>query len=385
MFFDAAASAQPRPTVMEAVMAFMVMYGSIHRGAGERSKESSRAYEEAREEVKQFLKATDEDAVVQVANTTDGINRLAQILAPQLGGGSVLVSDIEHSANDLPWRRVARVRRFETPNFKITAESVDLALSANSDIRLVAVAGASNITGQIVDAGAIHEVCQRHNVPLFFDCSQRAAHAECSLRDCEMLAFSGHKIGAPFGAGILAGRRSLLETSHPYVGGGSVVYTTDDKEYHKPAPEGMEVGTPNGGGMVAVAAACREIMRQGYSAIREHDRAVEGWYRQYMPLHELDVWFLEGTTLVFRPREGSAKQLSERLGRLGVEHRFGAFCVYGAVARKMGVDRESVEQEVLLTGKLPKEFGALRLSAEHFVGQDTVAEAALCLSMAVKE
>lgn len=346
--FDAAASTAPTESVQRAVNRFLSSYGSIHRGSGDRSLASSRAYEAARETVLKHVHASRRETAVFTTNTTDAI----RVLASAFPTGNVLISDIEHSANDLPWRNAGwSVSRFNTVNGIIVPELLEQYLKNNKTPQLVSITGASNITGQIVDLLQIYKICKRFGVPLFADCSQRMAHAPTLIGEhCDALAFSGHKIHAPFGAGALAAPKEWLKTNNTSsIGGGSVVYVYADQIFQKPPPYNWESGTPNGVGAIAIAQALKDI---DYDAIQRQENLIETWYHKYViPYIENDVLWCNGALLMLRIKERFLTQLN------GLEFRYGAFCCYEAFRRIYG------EPEIY-GGALPKYWGGLRLASD---------------------
>jgi cysteine desulfurase / selenocysteine lyase len=365
LLFDSAASTAPSPNVLKTVEKFFTSYGSIHRGCGKRSRISSLTYESAREVVRDHVRAPAAYSVVFTANTTDAITILSAALSPPKER-RVLISDIEHSANDLPWRRSGwKVSTFSTVKGQIDPAAVNSTLS-KGQFDLVAITGASNITGQIVDLEAIHRICKAHGVPLFADCSQRMAHAPTVIgTHCDALAFSGHKIHAPFGAGALVCPIDwITNNSTNRIGGGSVEYTNLASIhqllilYQKNTPHNWEIGTPNGVGAVALAAALWDL---DYEAIAKHDRAVEGWYKQYVLPHipEKDVLWCSGNLLMLSIKQQYLDALE------GVEFRYGAFCCYEAFRRVCGVPTVIPP---------PWDWGGIRLSADIQVSERDVQE-----------
>ena len=140
---------------------------------------------------------------------------------------TVIVSDIEHSANILPYMQVSNVKRIDTGDTNIvTADMVEAMLLKDSSIKLVALAAANNVTGYITPFREIYDVCQRYGAIFLLDCSQYAPHYRMGLNMADILVYSGHKMYAPFGIGVIAGRKDLLSKHGRYeaTGGGNVVY-----------------------------------------------------------------------------------------------------------------------------------------------------------------
>lgn len=256
IYLDNAASTLAIKPALQAGLDFLKTYGSIHRGAGHNSEVSTDAYEKDRETIKKYINGTKNDSVIFTGNTTEGVNMLAHILKPKDGG--ILVSDIEHSSNLLPWMtNFKNVRVFETNEGHIDPEKIDIALDKNLNIQLVACTWASNISGYVTDMQSVYDVCKKHGVMLLADASQYAPHFCPTLEYCDFLVYCGHKMHAPFGCGVLlAGTNEILDRpGTSMTGGGNVAYTSESATIYKHASWMHEAGTPNGFGAITLAAA----------------------------------------------------------------------------------------------------------------------------------
>jgi selenocysteine lyase/cysteine desulfurase len=249
-------------------------YSSVHRGAGFASQTSTRLYEAARSAVHRFVNARDDDVVIFVRNTTDALNTLAHAVRPG-EGRCVLTTAVEHHANLLPWRRVATVRHIAPPPApERLLDDTDRALQEH-DVAVVAMTGASNVTGEVFPIAAVAERAHRAGALLVVDAAQLAPHRALDMQrdgiDC--LAISGHKMYAPFGAGALVAPRSLLEDAEPLLaGGGAVDFVTLEDVLWTHLPDRHEAGSPNVLGAVALGAACTELQRCGMDAVAQHER-----------------------------------------------------------------------------------------------------------------
>jgi selenocysteine lyase/cysteine desulfurase len=254
---DYAATAPALASVAERVGAVLPYAGSVHRGAGVPSRVASALYEEARASVGRHLGARDGDHVIFTRNTTDAINLLAACIPA--GAGDVVTLDVEHHANLLPWRRGAAGHRTvaNAPTLAATLERLDAAL-AERPTALLAITGASNVTGEVLPLRQLTALARRHGARTFVDAAQLAPHRAIDLATdgIDYLAFSGHKAYAPYGAGVLAGRADWLDAAEPYLaGGGAVLEVTIDDVDWATGPRRHEAGTPNLAGAVAIAAA----------------------------------------------------------------------------------------------------------------------------------
>ncbi len=282
---DYAASAPALRAVADRVAELLPLYSSVHRGAGDASAVCTSAYEAARAEIAAFVGAGDDDAVVFTRNTTDALNLLAAAVPTSAPGdgavgagspGRVVHLDIEHHANLLPWQRLgARVVRAGGTRAE-TVAAVEAELAA-SPAALLAVTGASNVTGECPPLAELTSVAHRHGARIVVDGAQLVPHRRVSLCESgiDYLAFSGHKIYAPFGAGVLVGRRDWLESARPYLaGGGAVREVRLGGTEWAAVPARHEAGTPNVVGAVALAAACRAVAALGPDAVSAHESAL---------------------------------------------------------------------------------------------------------------
>lgn len=280
---DLAASAPALVEVAEHVAELLPYYASVHRGAGYASRVCTAVLEHARETVARFVGARPgEDVVVFTRNTTDALNLLARAVP-----GPVLYLDIEHHANLLAWHG--------TPHRVVrAADTLDRTLSElraaldTAPVALLAITGASNVTGEIVPLDTITELAHQAGARVAVDAAQLAPHRTIDLAasGVDYLALSGHKLYAPYGAGALIGRRDWLDRSPAHLAGGgavrSVAVRTAEPVSHVagttdvtwlPAPHRHEGGTPNLIGAAALAQACR-VLERIRDATEAHERAL---------------------------------------------------------------------------------------------------------------
>jgi len=270
--FDLAASAPCLAAAADAVNELLPYYASVHRGAGALSRRCTFAYENAREVVADFLGCGPDDTVVFTRNTTDATNLLAHALP---AGTHVFAFDGEHHANLLPWPAVTRLSLPRTP-----AEAVSIVdNSLDGGPALVAVTGASNVTGELWPVAEIAAVAHRHGARVLVDAAQLAAHHPVDLRSlgADYVVLSGHKLYAPFGTGVLAGPVDWLDAAPPYLRGGGasarVGDTVDDVRWHLGASR-HEAGTPNLLGAVALAAVCTALAAADRGALVDAEHAL---------------------------------------------------------------------------------------------------------------
>jgi selenocysteine lyase/cysteine desulfurase len=278
---DYAASAPALQRVWDDVAGYAPYYGSVHRGAGYLSQLSTDLFEQSRATVAEFLGCRPDDQLVFTRSTTDSLNLLAAVLPP---GTRVFVFETEHHAALLPWRG-AEVTYLDAP--RTPGEAVDALERALADRTpygpaLVCVTGASNVTGELWPVRELAAAAHAHGARIVLDAAQLAPHrpVDISELDVDYVAFSGHKLYAPFGAGALAGRADWLRAAEPYLAGGGaskqVARRADgglDVEWHTTAAR-HEAGSPNVIGAYAIASACRALTEAGFGPLVAREQAL---------------------------------------------------------------------------------------------------------------
>jgi selenocysteine lyase/cysteine desulfurase len=274
---DYAASAPALRAVTDHVAEVLPYYASVHRGAGYASQVSTALYESTRDVVARFVGARPDDVVVVTRNTTDALNLLARAVPTEgADAGEVLYLDIEHHANLLPWAGLPHRCLAARPTLEATLAALEASLRERP-AALVAVTGASNVTGEVLPVERIVVIAQAHGARVVVDAAQLAPHRRIDLAalGADYLAFSGHKLYAPFGAGVLVGRRDWLDAAPAHLaGGGAVREVTPGEATWAPAPQRHEGGTPNVLGAAALAQACRTLSALPEGAAEAHERAL---------------------------------------------------------------------------------------------------------------
>ncbi len=271
---DHAASTPAFERVARAVETATRTYSSVHRGTGWLSRVTSAHYEAARDEVARFVGAREDDVVVFTRSTTDSVNLLARALPRDT---TVLVFASEHHATLLPWRARDTVRLPVPGSVRDAEVLLETALAAlpagtarHPRRALVVLTAASNVTGELWPVERLTALAKRHGARVLLDAAQSVAHRPLDLAalDVDWVAFSGHKVHAPYGTGVLAGRRDWLDAAQPYLaGGGATAAVTEHETRWATGAARHEAGSPNVLGAVALAAAC--------ATLREHRAAVE--------------------------------------------------------------------------------------------------------------
>src|SRR4051812_34702704 len=273
---DAAASSRALTSVAERVQGALPLYASVHRGAGYLSQVSTALYESARSTVGSFVGARPGDACVFTRHTTDAVNLLAGAV-PE--GAAVLVLDCEHHADLLPWQRRGPVTVLPTGATVLETLRALGAELASAPYALVAVTGASNVTGESLPVDDVVQLAHAAGARVLVDGAQLVPHRRFSLAGSgvDYVAFSGHKAYAPFGSGALVGRRDWLDAAPAYLaGGGAVQEVTVEETSWAAAPHRHEGGSPNVLGAVALAAACEALAELPAGGLAGHERGLRG-------------------------------------------------------------------------------------------------------------
>ncbi|OLZ64031.1 cysteine desulfurase [Streptomyces amritsarensis] len=276
---DYAASAPALQRVWDDVAAYAPYYGSVHRGAGYLSQLSTDLFEQSRATVAEFLDCRPGDQVVFTRSTTDSLNLLAAVLPADC---EVFVFETEHHASLLPWTnaQVSYLNAPRTPGEAVATLERALAdrtasIEEGHGPALVCVTGASNVTGELWPVKELAAAAHAHGARIVLDAAQLAPHHPVSVRDLDVdwVAFSGHKLYAPFGSGVLAGRADWLQEAEPYLAGGGASRKVSrredggvDVEWHTTAAR-HEAGSPNVIGVYSIASACRALTEAGFDSL----------------------------------------------------------------------------------------------------------------------
>ena len=371
---DSAASTAALPAVGQRVSDFLPWYSSVHRGAGYKSQMATAAYEEAREAAMRFAGRTgSDDVAILCRNTTEAINHLAYRL--RLSPDDVILTTVvEHHANLLPWARHGGPRRYVECDVsgRFTADDVVAALDVAPRPRLLAITGATNVTGWLPPIDEIIAAAHARDVPVLVDAAQLAAHRPMPVA-ADFLAWSGHKMYAPFGAGVLIGPRATFTEGDPFLAGGGAVDLVDlDEVVWTDPPEREEAGSPNVIGAVALGTAITELEGIGWEAITAHEielatrlraglAAIDGIRLLGPPLDETTL-AVATFTVADTPHALVAARLSAEFG-IGVRH--GCFCAHPYLIRLLDLPPDEVERyrRDVLAGDRTRIPGAVRASA----------------------
>jgi cysteine desulfurase/selenocysteine lyase len=381
--FDNAASTPALRPVHDKVSEFMTWYSSVHRGTGFKSQIATEAYELAHDCVACFLGANPGTNTVMFGkNTTEAINKLARRF-PLEPDDVVLCSLMEHHSNDLPWRQQAKMYHIAVDDDGgLDEEDYDRLLRVHAGkVKLVAISGASNVTGLLNSIHRLAEKAHAVGAKILVDAAQLAPHRTVRMRPdddpghLDFVALSAHKMYAPYGTGALVGPISIFEKGIPdLVGGGTVdIVTIDDVRWTSP-PDRDEAGSPNVVGAVALAQTILSLQEIGMEALAAHEAELTAHVlRSLQGIEGVDVY---GMT--------DPDRAAERLGVIpfnvqGVDHykvaavlsfeggigvRNGCFCAHPYILRLMKVSAEEAlrHQQDIMDGTRVGLPGLVRIS-----------------------
>lgn len=303
IYFDNAASSQTVDAVVNSMIGFYEKdHANIHRGIHTLAERSTKAYEETRERVHQFINSAEVDEIIFTKGTTESINLVAHSWgsANLKKGDEIIVSQIEHHSNIVPWQLIAQRTGAKLKVIPIN-EKGELLMDGYRKLlsrktKMVAVNYISNSLGTINPVKEIVTLANERGAATLIDAAQAAPHAIIDVQDlnCDFMAFSSHKMYGPTGIGILYGRRDMLEAMPPYQGGGEMIKDVSfESTTYNDIPYKFEAGTPNIGDVIAFKAAMDFIDEIGHEVIQAHEQELLEYATE--KLNEIDGFRPIGT------------------------------------------------------------------------------------------
>lgn len=350
IYLDSAATTQlPLPVLERMQQHYCGDNANVHRGIHSLSARSTAAYEAARAAAAAFLGALPEE-IVFTAGATDGINLLAAAYAGQLlmPGDAVVATQMEHHSNLVPWQEACRRSGAELRVAPVT-DSGELDLSAlarllTPAVKLLAITAVSNVTGTVNPLETIIPAAHAVGAAVLVDAAQALRHRRFDVRalDCDFLVFSGHKLCAPAGIGVLYGKRERLDGLRPVrFGGGMVEDVTERSAVWSGTPQRFEAGTPNYPAAIGLAAAIDYLQSAGPEAVAAREQALLAGYeemlRSFPAVRVLGTPRERAGALSFTVEGASAFDVAMLLDRLGVAVRSGRHCA-APLLRRLGAD-----------------------------------------------
>lgn len=301
VYFDNGATSQKPQCVIDALSDYYsYQCGNPHRGAHYLGMVSTDLYEGAREKVREFLNAKSANEIIFVRNTTEALNMVAYSygLENLKAGDEIVLSVYEHHSNLVTWQYVAEKTGavlkyvYLDENHEMDMKSYEEILNENT--KIVALAGASNTVGGVIDVKKVTELAHKVGAIVSLDAAQLAPHTIMDVVDWDVdfLSLSGHKMYAPMGVGVLYGKMDILKSMKPFMYGGDMIeYVYEQSSTFAEVPAKFEAGTQNVGGVVALGAAIDFMNRVGIENIHEHELALTDYaYKKMKELEFIEIY-----------------------------------------------------------------------------------------------
>jgi cysteine desulfurase/selenocysteine lyase len=379
IYLDNAATSQKPIQVINAITTFYKFYNAnIHRGIYKVAEEATEMYENSKEKVKEFINARGKEEIIYVRNTTEAINFVAISFGEKIKKDEkIVVSKMEHHSNLVPWqllakRKKAKLEFVELKDFEIDISDFEKKIKG---AKLVAITHVSNVLGTINDVKTLAKIAHENGAYFLVDGAQSVPHMKVDVKklDCDFLAFSGHKMLAPFGIGVLYGKREILEEMQPILGGGDMI-----KECNflgcswNDLPYKFEAGTQNVEGAIGLSAAIDYLRKIGMEKIQKHEEELtkyalklleeETGVETYGPKKRSGI-------VAFNIKGIHAHDVASFFDKEGIAIRAGHHCAMPLVRKVLKRDavarmsfylynfKEDIDAAVEAIRKLKKEFG----------------------------
>lgn len=383
-----AATTPPFESTLKTVNDYLQTYGALHRGAGPHANITYQKAEEAIKTLREFLGVNDDHALLFTSNTSAAINLFIRLL--RLKKDDVIITSIiEHTSNNLPWKYNSDATTVYVNAFNdgsLDYEDLEKKVAENSNnLKLIAITGASNLTGYVPDIERISKLAHKHNALLFIDAAQLAPHRPIDMtkQGIDALAFSAHKVYAPFGLGVLALPKKILETYPVDPGGGSIDMISETDIVWAPPATRHQTGTWNVTGIIATAASCKAIMDTDWDKIIDHEKELVRYAaRELQTVPDITLYVSAEKyltedrigTFTFNLKGYHHALLSAILeNEYGIETRAGTICNHRLVRRWFDIDdatQKEIEKKISGGNRLAS-YGIVRASlAIHNTKED---------------
>ena len=346
VYLDNAATTQKPLQVLDAMREeYLNVNANVHRGVHYLSQQATELHEAARETVRQFINARKTEEVVFTRGTTEAINLVAATFcqSQMQVGDEVLVTDMEHHSNIVPWQLQAAQRGIVVRHLPITDDGRlvccdDIAAHLTERTKLVSIAHVSNVLGTVNPVRRIIEAAHEKGIPVLVDAAQSAPHMAIDVQqlDCDFLAFSGHKMYGPTGIGVLYGKEEWLDRLPPYQGGGEMIDRVSwEKTTFERLPFKFEAGTPDYVATHGLATAINYLRSVGLDIIEAHETELARYCLEQLRS-------IEGITIYGSPITGPISfnvgnihhlDIGTLLDRLGIAVRTGHHCAQPLMTR----------------------------------------------------
>ena len=341
-YLDNAATTQKPLAVLDAVDHYNKNYNANpHRGAHFLSVKATEQYEDGREKIREFINADSLKEIVFTRNTTESINLIASSFGEKFlhEGDEIIISIAEHHSNIIPWQRLAREKNLKLKYLYIDKEGRlslnELNDKINDSTKLIAVSHMSNVTGVINPIKEIAKIAHQNGIYVLADGAQAAPHMKVDVQELnvDFYVFSGHKMLAPMGIGVLYGKKEILNEMPPFIlGGGMIEYVEEQNTTFAPIPERFEAGTQNVEGVVGLSAAVDYLSSIGLDNIVEHESYLTSYAMKkmkelpYVEIYGPQNTAMRGGIISFNIKDIHSHDLATIVDSEGVALRSGHHC-----------------------------------------------------------
>ena len=352
-YLDSGATSQKPNSVIDKMNdIYKFNNANVHRGTYVLSSETTQEYESVRYKLQSFLNASESDEIIFTKGTTEALNFLANSIANKFmgEGDEIILSEIEHHANIIPWQMVAEKYKLTINYVKVnddfSLDLDDLSSKLSSKTKVVSIVGESNLSGMLPDIKEINNLVRSNSdALLIIDGAQLVPHRKVDVQDLgiDFLVFSGHKMLGPTGIGVVWGKKELLNSLDPVYGGGDMIEEVHyDKATWAPVPHKFEAGTPPYVEAIGLGAAVDYLEHLGMSEVEKHSDELREYGRKVLlDIDGVNVIHSEqdiaGCTFGMYVDGVHAADLSLMLDTHGVAVRAGHHCVQ-PFHRKLGID-----------------------------------------------
>ena len=352
-YLDSGATSQkPNSVIDKMTEIYKFNNANVHRGTYVLSAETTQEYESVRSKFQSFLNASESDEIIFTKGTTEALNFLANSIANKFmsEGDEIILSEIEHHANIIPWQMVAEKYKLSIKYVKVNEDFSldldDLSSKLSSKTKVVSIVGESNLSGMLPDIKEINNLVRENSEALLIiDGAQLVPHRKVDVQDLgiDFLVFSGHKMLGPTGIGVVWGKKELLNSLDPVYGGGDMIEEVHyDKATWAPVPHKFEAGTPPYVEAIGLGAAVDYLQDLGMSEVEKHSDELREYGRKVLldiegvnVIHSQET--IAGCTFGMYVDGVHAADLSLMLDTHGVAVRAGHHCVQ-PFHRKLGID-----------------------------------------------
>ncbi|MBI2671314.1 cysteine desulfurase [Candidatus Woesearchaeota archaeon] len=380
IYFDSAATSQCPRIVIDSIKGFYEKHNAnIHRGIHKLAEESTLMYEEAHQKVADFINA-DFEEIIFTKNTTEALNLLAYSLLNDLKeNDEIILSQMEHHSNIVPWQQLAKLKKVKINYVKVTEEGklnlIHLKSLINEKTRIVSITHVSNLLGTINPVKEISEIAHEKNIIFIVDAAQSIPHMKVDVKDidADFLVFSGHKMCAPTGIGVLYGKKVLLEKISPFLYGGDMIKeVTFENTRFNDLPWKFEAGTPPIAEGIALGVAVDYLNSIGMENIEEYeDKLTQYLYKKLKEQKDVKIYGPEkrSSLVSFNLYEIHPHDVATILDSEGIAIRAGHMCAMPLVKEVLNESavcrislyfyntKEEIDKFILALDKVRKVFG----------------------------